>query len=59
MITSVEYQYGSAKTETKNFWAQVTTQDWSAALGNLDNFQDSYPTRRGKEAAYIRKAAGN
>ena len=55
VITSVEYQYGSAKAKTPTFWGQVTTQNWDSALSNLDNFGDRYPTRRKSEAAYIRE----
>lgn len=55
VITSVEYQCGSAKAKTPTFWGQVTTQNWDSALSNLENFGNRYPTRRKSEAAYIRE----
>lgn len=50
VIASVAFQYGNLATETPNFWQQVTTGDWDAALANLRDFEDKYPTRRNKEA---------
>ncbi|PJG60084.1 pesticin C-terminus-like muramidase, partial [Aeromonas cavernicola] len=53
VIASVEYQYGYAKTETPNFWQQVTQQNWQGAIDILRDFRDDYPTRRNKEADYL------
>ena len=50
VIASVAFQYGHLATKTPNFWRQVTQLDWHAALDNLRNFGDRYPTRRNKEA---------
>ena len=50
VIASVAFQYGTAlDRSTPNFWRQVTTGDWSSALGNLRAFGDDYRTRRNKE----------
>jgi len=53
VIASVSYQYGDLSKRTPNFWRQVTTGDWDAALKNLRDFGDKYPTRRNKEADYL------
>ena len=53
VIASVSFQYGNLATRTPNFWRQVTQGDWQAALNNLRNFGDKYPTRRNKEAALL------
>lgn len=50
VIASVAFQYGDLTRRTPNFWKQVTAQDWPAAVINLRNFGDRYPTRRNKEA---------
>ncbi|QDE98954.1 pesticin C-terminus-like muramidase [Myxococcus xanthus] len=50
VIASVGFQYGSLKTATPNFFAQVTEQRWDDAKGNLEDFGDRYPSRRGREA---------
>ena len=50
VVASVAFQYGRLEVATPNFWRQVTTGDWGAALENLRNFGDRYPTRRNKEA---------
>jgi len=55
VIASVEYQYGSARQRTPKFWTQVTQQNWSGALANLEKFNDRYPTRRNSEANYIKE----
>ncbi|MEO7327835.1 MAG: pesticin C-terminus-like muramidase [Minicystis sp.] len=55
VIASVEFQYGSAKTGTPNFWRLVTAQRWEETVHALRHFNDSYPTRRRKEAAYLEK----
>lgn len=53
VIASVAFQYGDLATEAPNFWRQVTNNDWNAALNNLRDFQDRYPTRRNLEADYL------
>ena len=58
-IASVAFQYGNLESETPNFWKQVTSNNWKGAINNLLNFQDDYPTRRGKEAAYLIKGEKN
>lgn len=49
VIYSVFHQYGSLK-RTPNFFNLVATKDWKAAVKELRNFGDKYPTRRKKEA---------
>ena len=59
VVASVAFQYGTLRTETPNFWRQVTTGDWFGALNNLRDFGDRYDTRRNKEAdlleSYLKK----
>ncbi|WVH05484.1 hypothetical protein KKJFFJLC_00030 [Vibrio phage vB_VpaS_PGB] len=55
VIASVAFQYGNLSRRTPNFWRQVTSGDWDAALNNLRHFGDKYPTRRNKEADYLEK----
>ena len=50
VVASVAFQYGRLEVATPNFWRQVTTGYWLAALENLRDFGDRYPTRRNKEA---------
>ncbi|WNG58115.1 pesticin [Archangium gephyra] len=50
VIASVHFQYGTLRTETPNFFGQVVDQRWDDALGNLRDFGDDYPSRRGREA---------
>jgi hypothetical protein len=54
-IASVAFQYGNLESQTPNFWKQVTNDDWKGVTNNLQNFQDSYPTRRNIEANYFIK----
>ena len=53
VVASVAYQYGDLPSRTPNFWWQVTTGDWDAAIDNLRNFGDNFNTRRNKEADYL------
>jgi GH24 family phage-related lysozyme (muramidase) len=53
VIASVAFQYGDLASETPNFWRQVTTDDWNAAVKNLRNFGDDYDSRRELEADYF------
>ncbi len=50
VVASVAFQYGNLRLKTPIFWRQVTSGDWYAALNNLRDFKDKYPTRRNKEA---------
>lgn len=50
VLASVAFQYGSMAHKCPNFWRQTTSGDWGAAIKNLRNFGDRYPTRRNKEA---------
>ncbi|CAN2040971.1 hypothetical protein GMMP15_2150005 [Candidatus Magnetomoraceae bacterium gMMP-15] len=56
VLASVEFQYGSMKDKTPNFWRQVINGDWQAAYENLMDFGDRYKTRRHKEASLLRKS---
>ena len=53
VVASVAFQYGDLPTKTKNFWKQVTSDDWNAAYENLQNFGDKYNPRRQREANYL------
>jgi len=55
VIASVAFQYGNLANRTPNFWAQVTSENWLAAINNLNDFGDKYPTRRKKEAKYLQE----
>jgi GH24 family phage-related lysozyme (muramidase) len=55
-ITDLAYQYGDGTnlaTRTPTYWNDVITGDWSAAVNELNNFGDHFPTRRGLEAKLI------
>ena len=53
-IASVAFQYGTGlKHRTPMFWQQIVNHEWDAAIGNLYNFGDKYPTRRKLEAKLI------
>jgi len=56
VIASVAYQYGDLSKKTPSFWKDVTTGDWNAAVRELRNFGDAYPTRRNKEADILQEA---
>lgn len=57
VIASVSFQYGVALwRRTPNFWRQITLGDWAAALMNLRDFGDRYPTRRNREADLLEEA---
>ena len=53
VVASVAFQYGDLASKTPNFWEQVTSNNWEAALANLRDFEDKYPTRRNKEADFL------
>ena len=51
-IASVYYQYGWTWIKDFSFWEYVTHHDrfnWRRAIGELNDFEDPYPTRRHKE----------
>lgn len=50
VIASVSFQYGTLATEAPRFWKSASAQDWPAAVRELRNFGDLYPTRRKLEA---------
>ena len=52
VIASVRFQHGDLERKTPNFWREVTNDDWTAAVKNLRNFGDDFPTRRNSEADY-------
>lgn len=53
-IVDLSYQYGTGlSTAAPNFWNDVTTGNWTAAVNELRDFGDDYPTRRGLEAGLI------
>ena len=54
VIASVAFQYGNLKLKTPKFWAQITSDDWEAAYSNLLDFGDRYPSRRKREAEYLK-----
>lgn len=57
VIASVSFQYGiNLSRRTPNFWKMLVRQDWPSAINELNNFGDSYPTRRKKEAALLSQA---
>lgn len=56
VIASVAFQYGNLATRTPNFWSQVTSGDWQAAIANLRNFGDIYASRRHLEADLLCRA---
>ena len=50
-IASVAFQYGTNLYErTPRFWRAVTAQDWRAAIAELRDFRDRFPSRRQREA---------
>lgn len=53
VISSIQFQYGSARTKTPTFWKAVAEQRWADAIAQLRDFKDNYPTRRNLEADYV------
>ena len=51
VVSSVFFQYG---TKTPNFLKYATSQQWDEVSNDLRNFGDIYPTRRNKEADYLK-----
>ena len=54
VIASVAFQYGNLATRCPNLWALAIAQNWPAMDAELCNFGDRYPTRRKREANYLR-----
>lgn len=54
VIASVAFQYGNLATRCPAFWQTAITQDWQAMDAELCNFGDRYPTRRKREADYLK-----
>ncbi len=55
VITSVAFQYGNLARRTPKFWRHVIAQNWNAAVRELENFGDDFPSRRKREAAFLRR----
>ncbi len=56
VIASVAHQYGpNLATRTPNFWRQVTTGDWEAAVQELRDFGDVHRQRRANEADRLQR----
>jgi|TARA_R110000824_G_scaffold18891_1_gene74081 hypothetical protein len=53
-VMSVSWQYGEPWLRTPTFWRLTTNSLWGAALNELLDFGDDYPTRRRTEAEYLR-----
>ena len=53
-IADLAYQYGpNLSARTPVYWNEVTHGKWAAAVQNLNDFGDAYPTRRTLEADLI------
>lgn len=53
-IIDLAFQYGpDLAAKTPEFWKQITTGQWQAAVDNLNDFGDQYQRRRKKEANKI------
>lgn len=52
-VASVYYQYKNDMVNEHDFWKQTTSGDWDAALANLRDYEDIYPSRRNREADYL------
>jgi len=61
VIMSVVWQLGTELDDPRprkgapRFWSFITRQDWPGAHGELMDFRDDYPSRRRKEAAYLKR----
>ena len=55
ILASVGFQYGPNLNERcPTFWKWCRRQRWDDAINELRNFKDRYPTRRNKEADYLK-----
>ena len=59
VLASVAFQYGDLKTKTPTFYRLALAGDWQSVYDELMDFKDNYPTRREKEAAYLKKYLDN
>ena len=59
VLASVAFQYGDLKTKTPTFYKLALAGDWQGVYEELIDFGDNYPTRRKKEAAYLKKYLDN
>jgi hypothetical protein len=59
VLASVAFQYGDLKTKTPKFYKLALAGDWQGVYNVLMDFEDNYPTRREKEAAYLQKYLDN
>lgn len=55
IIASVAFQYGNLPRRAPTFWRHATARNWEAMIAELEDFGDKYPTRRHKEAEYLRE----
>ena len=53
VLASVQFQYGSARVKTPNFFRKVLDMDVKSVVSHLRNFGDKYRTRRNREASYL------
>jgi len=59
VLSSVFWQFGRQTTGFK-FWGYLVNGDYEAALAELRDFGDSFPTRRNAEADYVEgSSSGN
>lgn len=61
VIMSIMWQLGTELDDPRprkgapRFWKFITQQDWRGAYGELMEFRDQHPTRRRREAAYLKR----
>ncbi len=53
VLASVQFQYGSARLKTPNFFKKVLSMDVPTIATYLKNFGDKYKTRRTRESNYL------
>lgn len=59
VLASVQFQYGSARLKTPNFFRKVLSLDVTSVVNHLRNFGDKYRTRRNREANYLEQSLQN
>ncbi|MBN3056712.1 pesticin C-terminus-like muramidase [Pectobacterium brasiliense] len=52
-IADLAFQYNNLKTETPKSWGYITRNEWDLFFKELNDFGDSYTTRRKREAELI------
>lgn len=55
VIPSVAFQHGDPRVATPRFWRFAVAQNWFAVLQELENFGGLFPSKRKREAAYLRR----